>query len=72
MDVIHGNENVNPIEQELSNKIGNSETHCDDESNSQPRENGLHENDFEHYVNENMIPRQDRREQWKLSLVNLI
>ena len=38
LDVIFGNNNVNPIERELSNVIGKSESHCDIESNSQPRE----------------------------------
>ena len=60
MDVILGSDNVNPIERELSNVIGISESHCDIESNSQPRENDSHENGFGHYVHENIIPRQDR------------
>ena len=29
MDVILGSDNVNPIERELSNEIGNAESHCD-------------------------------------------
>ena len=33
MDVKLGSNNVNPIERELSNVIGNSENHCDIESN---------------------------------------
>ena len=60
MDVILGSDNVNPIERELSNVIGSSASHCDNESNLQPRENDSHENDFRHYVHEDMIPRQDR------------
>ena len=60
MDVILGSDNVNPIERELSNVTGNSESHCDDESNLQPRENDARENGFGHCVNENTIPRQDR------------
>ena len=60
MDVMLGNDNVNPIELELSNIIGNSEGHCDDESNSQPRENDFVGNDLGHYVRESIIPRQDR------------
>ena len=44
MDVILGIDNINPIERELSNVIGNSEGHCDDESNSHPRENDFREN----------------------------
>ena len=48
------------IERELSNVIGNSGSRCDDESNLQSRGNDSHENDFGHYVHENMIPRQDR------------
>ena len=34
MDVILGCTNVNPIERELSNVIGNSVSHCDNEPNS--------------------------------------
>ena len=60
MDVILGSSNVNPIERELSNVIWNSESHCDIESNSQPREDDSRENGFGHYVHENTIPRQDR------------
>ena len=60
MDVVRGNGNVNPIEQEPSNVVANSGSHCDDESNFQPREKYSRENDFGHYVYENMIPRQDR------------
>ena len=37
MDVILGSVNVSPIERELSNVIGNSGSHCDDESNLQSR-----------------------------------
>ena len=70
MDVILGNDNVNSIERELSNVIGNSGSHCDNESNLQSRENDSHENDFRHYVHENMIPRIGFNRQWKLSLVN--
>ena len=49
MDVILGSNNVNPIRRELSNVIGNSESHCDIESNSQPREDDSRENGFGHY-----------------------
>ena len=60
MDVIFENCNVNPIERELSNVIGNSGTPCDSESNLQPRKNDSRENGFGHYLHENIIPRQDR------------
>ena len=60
VDVMLGNDNADAIERELSNVIGNSENHCDAESNLQSRENGSHEIDFGHFVHENMIPRQDR------------
>ena len=60
MDVFLGNDNVNAIERELSKLIGNSENHCDAESNLQSRENDCHENDFGHLVHENMIHRLDR------------
>ena len=39
MAVILGNDNINSIERELSNVIGNSENHCDIESISQVRKN---------------------------------
>ena len=60
MDVILGNDNINPIERELSNVIRNSENHCDTESNSQFRENNPQGNVFGHYVHENIVPRVDR------------
>ena len=60
MDFILGNDNVNPIERQLSNVIGNPESHCDDDSKSRPREKDFGENGFGHYVREKIIPRQDR------------
>ena len=39
MDVILGKDNIIPIERELSNLFGNSENHCDTESNSHFRKN---------------------------------
>ena len=60
LDVMLGNDNVNPIERELSNVIGNSESHYDDELNSHPMENDFGENGFGHHVRENTIRRQDR------------
>ena len=59
MDVTLGSSNVNSNERELSNVIGNSESHCDIESISQPRGDDSRENVFGHYVHENIIPRQD-------------
>ena len=59
MDVILGSDDVIPIERELSNVFGNSASHCDNESNLQSRENDSRENDFGHYVHENIIPTQD-------------
>ena len=47
-DVVLGSDNVNPIERELSNVIGNAESHCDNEFNSQFRESNSHENGFGH------------------------
>ena len=55
LDVILGNDNINPIERKLSNVIGNSENHCDTDSNSQLRENIPQGYGFGHYV-----PGQDR------------
>ena len=46
MDVRLGSSNVNPIERGFSYVIGNSENHCDIESNSQPREDDSRENGF--------------------------
>ena len=60
MDVMLGNANATGIQRELSNVIGNSENHCDAVSNLQSRENDCHENDFGHFVHENVIIRQDR------------
>ena len=60
MDVMLGNDNANAIEKELSNVIGNAESHCDNESNLQAREDASRLNGFGHYFNENAIPRQDR------------
>ena len=73
MDVILGSDHVNPIERELSIVIGNSASHCDNESNLQSRENESRENDFGHYVHENIIPgRIDFKRRWKLLLVSLM
>ena len=60
LDVILGNDNINPIECELSNVIGNSENPCDTESISQFRENYPQGIGFGHYVHENIVPGQDR------------
>ena len=60
MDVILGNDNINPIEPEVSNVIENSVNHCDTESNPQFKENNPQGNGFGHYVHENIIPGQDR------------
>ena len=60
MDVMIGNENINTIERELSNVIGITGDHSDTEPNLQQEEKETHENDFEHFVNENEFPRQDR------------
>ena len=49
MDVILGNDSVDPIQRELSNVLGNAACRCDNESNLQSRENDSHENDFGHY-----------------------
>ena len=51
---------MNPFVRELSNIIGNSEKHCDTESNPQFRQNDSQWNGFRHNVHENMIAGQDR------------
>ena len=63
MDVMIGNENTNPIERELSNKIGNGVNDQDIESNPQSSRYETHENELGHYAHENAIPRQDRVQQ---------
>ena len=60
VDVLLGNDIANANERDISNVMGNSENQCDAESNLQSRENYSHENDFGHFVHENMIPRQDK------------
>ena len=57
MDVVLGTDDVNQIERELLNVIGNTEGHFDNESNLQSGEGNSHANGFGHYVFENMIPR---------------
>ena len=60
LDIMLGNENINPIERELANAIGELTAHYDIESNVQERENTSQENDLSDFSHENMIPRQDR------------
>ena len=60
MDVLVGNGIANAIARDISNVMGNSENQCDAESNLQSREKNSHENDFGHFVHENLIPRQDK------------
>ena len=59
-DVMIGNGNINPIERELSDMIGNVGNDQDIESNLQSSRYETHENEFGHYAHENVIPRQDR------------
>ena len=56
LDVNLENDNINPIERELSNVNGNSENHCDTESNSQFREKNPQGNGFGHNVHGNVVP----------------
>ena len=58
--VLNGNEKTNPIEREVSDANGNTENHCDIESNSQIRVNHPLENDFGQYGHGGRIPKQDR------------
>ena len=60
VDVMIGNENINPFERELSNMIGNVVDDQDIESSLQSSRYGTHENEFGHYDYENVIARQDR------------
>ena len=50
IDVFLGSDSINPIERELSNVIGNTGSHRDNESNLQSREDCSHHNGFGHYV----------------------
>ena len=71
-NVIFGNENTNSIERELSDVIGNSENHCDIESNAQFTGNHSQETDFSNMAMEVQFQdRIDSRKQWKLLLVHL-
>ena len=60
LDLMFGSDNFNPIERELANAIEGSTNHYDIESNSHPRGNLSHENEFRDFTHENTIPRQDR------------
>ena len=60
VDVMIGNGNINPIEREPSDMIGNVENDQDIESNLQSSRYETHGNEFGHYANENVIPWQDR------------
>ena len=69
-DVVLGSDNLNPIERELSNVIGKTENHCDNESTWQSSENSSHENTCGHYVHENMIPRNSEGNNWFKSRIS--
>ena len=60
MDVILGNDNINPVERELSCVNGNSENLCDTESNLQFRDKNPQGNVFGLYVHENIVHGQDK------------
>ena len=60
VDVMIGIENINPIERQLSDMIGNVGNEQDIESNLQTSRYETHENEFRHYPHENAKPRQDR------------
>ena len=60
MDLILGNDNISPMERELSNVTGNLENPCDTESNPQLREHNPQGNEFGSYVHENIVPGTDR------------
>ena len=60
LDLMTGNDNLNPIERELTNTIEGSTNHYDIESNSHPRGNPSQENEFRDFTHENTVPRQNR------------
>ena len=55
-DVMIRTGNINPIERELSDMIGNVENDQDIESNLQSSRYETHENEFGHYAHENVLP----------------
>ena len=60
LDILIGNEIINPVEIELAIVIGESTVKCDIESTPHPRENFPHETDeFRNPDRENNIPRRD-------------
>ena len=60
MDVLLGNENVNPIERELANAINGSINNNGVESDSKFRGNSSDENEIRDFSQENTVPRQER------------
>ena len=59
LDIMIGNENINPIERELSNAIGVSTVQYDLESNPDPRKDFPQENEFSNPNHRNNTPRRD-------------
>ena len=60
MDVMIGNENINPTERELANTIEGSANHYDAESNSHTMRNSSQENEIIEFDHKNTVPKQDR------------
>ena len=60
LDIMRGNGNINPIERELANTIGESKAQNETQSTSHKRGNSSHENELRDFGQENGIPRQDR------------
>ena len=59
LDIIVGNENINPIERELANGIEESTVQYGIESDQRPMDNFHHEGDFGNISCEDNIPRRD-------------
>ena len=59
LDVMLGNENMNPIERELGNTIGDSTVQYDTEVNQHLMKNFSHENEIENTDYGNKVPRPD-------------
>ena len=60
MDLMIGNDSINPIETELANILERSAIHYETEPESLSRRNSSQENELRDFGLENTIPRKDR------------
>ena len=59
LDIMIGNENINPLERELANAIGESTVQYDSECNPHSREDFHQGDEFRNSNHENIVPRRD-------------